>query len=249
MSADNVRDLIITHPQNMKLLFTQAVAQLYQMVETPYPVYFDQALNCIRILCRLLTIMTESESTFVRKLLWQRQQILINEDEENDRQVHGEKLESKSGDGEITEKSSTEASAQQVQETEPLAVILINTMFHLLFLPDFTMEDPQIEFTENDIGSIEFKSALMWAPGVGSAEKSVVGSTQFDKNRVEVVRLLIAAFSDSLYQTPDNFDTCGSLWLEVATSVDAPYAEIVFYSLINTVLGTLHTYHPYLILN
>ena len=110
-------------------------------------------------------------------------------------------------------------------------------MFHMLFLPDFTMEDPNVDFTESDIGSAAFKSALMWAPGVGSVEKSVVGSTQYDSNRIDVVRLLVAAFSDSLYQSPEAFDTCGSLWLEVATSVDAPYAEIVFYSLINTVLG------------
>ena len=48
---------------------------------------------------------------------------------------------------------------------------------------------------------------------------------------------MISAFSDSLYQNADSYNSCKSLWLEVATSVDAPYAEIVFYSLINTVLG------------
>lgn len=201
------------------------------MVETPYPVYFDQALNCVRILSRLLPIMTETDSTFVRKLLWKRQEIPVSEDQA----AHGEALETKEGDAVSTGQGEGEQPA--VQETEPLAVILINTLFHLLFLPDFTMEDPNTDFTEADIGTIEFKSALMWAPGVGSVEKSVVVSTQFDKNRLEILRLMVAAFSDSLYQSPENFDTCGSLWLEVATSVDAPYAEIVFYSLINTVLG------------
>jgi hypothetical protein len=77
----------------------------------------------------------------------------------------------------------------------------------------------------------------MWAPGVGSREKAVVSSSQYDKNRIDILRLMISAFSDSLYQSPDRYDSCESLWLEVGTSADAPYAEIVFYSLINTVLG------------
>ena len=44
-------------------------------------------------------------------------------------------------------------------------MILINTMFHLLFLPDFTIEDPNVDFNESDINSMEFKTSLMWAPG------------------------------------------------------------------------------------
>ena len=82
-----------------------------------------------------------------------------------------------------------------------------------------------------------FKSALMWAPGIGSVEKSVAYSTQYDNNRIDILRVLIAIFSDALYQSPSSYDPCASLWLEVATSVDAPYADIMFYSLINVVLG------------
>ena len=121
--------------------------------------------------------------------------------------------------------------------TEPLAVILINTLFHLLILPDFTVEDPNVEFKESDIDTKEFKTALMWSPGVGSTAKAVVSSSQFDSNRVDILRLMLAAFSDSLYQSAESYDSCHSMWLEVATSVDVPYAEIVFCSLMNTVLG------------
>ena len=123
-------------------------------------------------------------------------------------------------------------------DSEPLAVILVNTLFHLLFLPDFTIEDPNMTFEEGDINTQAFKTALMWAPGVGSTEKAVVSSTQYDSNRVDVLRVMIAAFSDSLFQSAETYDSCASMWLEVATSVDAPYAELVFYSLMNTVLGT-----------
>ena len=106
-----------------------------------------------------------------------------------------------------------------------------------MFLPDFTIEDPQQDFKEEDLITHRFKSSLMWAPGVGSPEKSVTGSSQFDKTRCDVLRLMVALFSDSLYQRPEAYDSCRSPWMEIATSVDVPYGEVVSSSLINVVLG------------
>ena len=120
---------------------------------------------------------------------------------------------------------------------EPLAVILVNALLHMLFLPDFTIEDPNVDFGEEDINTKEFKQALMWASGVGSFEKSVTLSTAYDNNRIEVLRVMLSAFCDPLFRPPAKFEPCASLWLEVATSSEAPYAEIVLYSLMNTVLG------------
>lgn len=210
VSPETIRKLIIEHPENIKIIITQAIAQLYQVVETPYPIYFEQALNCSRILTRFLPFLLEkTESKEIKDLLWSKRMISKPISLEKDMQ----------------------------QELEPLAVVLINTIFHLLFLPDFTIEDPNIEFTESDVNTNEFKTALMWAPGVGSIEKSIVHSSQYDINRIDILRLLIATFSDSLYQSAEQYDSCGSLFLEVATAVDAPYAEILFYSLMNTSLG------------
>ena len=42
---------------------TQAVAQLCQIVETPYNIYFDQALNCVRVLTRLVPFLLEDAGT------------------------------------------------------------------------------------------------------------------------------------------------------------------------------------------
>ena len=44
---------------NLATLFTQAIAQLCQIVETPYSIYFDQALNCVRVLTRILPFLLE----------------------------------------------------------------------------------------------------------------------------------------------------------------------------------------------
>eukprot|EP01036_Dinobryon_divergens_P054041 gene54041-72222_t len=73
ISPEDVRKLIHERPKNVQTIVTQAIAQLYQVVETPYPVYFDQALTCARLLTRLLPIMLESESKVVKDLLWNRQ--------------------------------------------------------------------------------------------------------------------------------------------------------------------------------
>eukprot|EP01035_Chromulina_nebulosa_P018871 gene18871-24658_t len=260
ITPNEVRKIIKEQPLNMKILFTQAVAQLYQVVETPYPVYFEQALNCVRILTRVGPFLLEQNNSvynevdlkFINDLLWTKQKSESKEtnSKESDKSIENAKSndssviitdESKSEeiktDQKVEEKAIAESKESQSVDPEPLAVILVNTLFHLLFLPDFTIDDPNIEFTEKDVDTKEFKTALMWAPGVGSIEKSVVTSTAYDQNRVDVLRLMVSLFSDALYQHPESFDSCGSLWLEIATSVDIPYAEIVFNSLINTVLG------------
>jgi hypothetical protein len=197
ITANDVRKLIIERPNNLRTLFTQAVAQLFQVVETPYPVYFDQALNCARILSRILPFMLESDSEFAKNLCWQKQ--LVQKDKSAPDSTAGSSSNGPGADGLVPSDGlagpgSGKTDASQTQEGEPLAVILINAIFHLLFLPDFTIEDPQKDFSDEDIHTQEFKNALMWAPGVGSLEKNVVSSTEFDMNRVEILRVMIASF-------------------------------------------------------
>jgi hypothetical protein len=215
---DNIRKLIHERPENVKTIFTQAVAQLYQVVETPYPIYFQQALNCVRVLTRILPFLSESNSPAVKDLLW------------NKRLVKNIQAEAEASH-EDEKKSAETTESDEYQETEPLGVILVNTLYHLLFLPDLTIEDPNAEFAESDIDSPAFKQALLWN------DRTVTSSSAYDLNRVEMLRLMLATFSDALYQSAERYDSCASLWLEVATSADAPYAEIIFHSLLNSALG------------
>ena len=206
----------------------------------PYPIYFDQALNCARILSRLLPFLLENTSTAsvspaLRRLLWQKQRVPrdegTTEGPEGGNRRRGSSDENIGTGGllhsirNIDEKSNSEESfhdenelkevdldkdedeEEEEQETEPLAVILVNSLFHLLFLPDFTIEDPNMDFNEQDLGTQTFKSAIMWAPGVGCPEKSLANSSQYDKNRIEILRLMLASFSDSLYQVDNVLDT------------------------------------------
>lgn len=73
LAVDTVRDTVEHRRSNMVTLFTQAVAQLYQVVETPYPVYFDQALNCSRVLARVVPLLLEKEDKSIRDMFWSRQ--------------------------------------------------------------------------------------------------------------------------------------------------------------------------------
>ena len=138
----------------MRALFSQAVAQIYQVVETPYPVYFDQARTCIRILARLLPCMIESRDKRIHQILWaenikkpEKQHLVKSIDNNSDNAA-----------GVITGGNGVEAVVgEDTQESEdggisarrePLAVILVNSLLHMLFLPDFTIEDPNMDFGE-----------------------------------------------------------------------------------------------------
>lgn len=57
--ASAARQLRDKRFENLATLFTQAVAQICQIVETPYNIYFDQALNCVRVLTRVLPFLLE----------------------------------------------------------------------------------------------------------------------------------------------------------------------------------------------
>jgi hypothetical protein len=64
ISPEAARKLRDDRFDNLATLFTQATAQLCQIVETPYNIYFDQALNCVRVLTRVLPFLLEKGKFF-----------------------------------------------------------------------------------------------------------------------------------------------------------------------------------------
>ena len=223
------RTLILKQPGNLKKLFKLAIAQLSQVIETPYPVYFPQALNCIRILTRLLPFMLEAESKldYLQDLLWNVQVA---------KKVRRLSFTKNSGDSSIQSKVET-AKVQVVHKAQPLGQVLLYCTFSLCFLPEFTIGALGREFTPEEMESRAFKSAIMWSHGVGSLEKAVAASTHYDRNRIESLRLLLAGSCGDVYRSYDSMLTSANPWLKIACSNDAPFAEALFYSLMNTVFG------------
>ena len=89
-------------------------------------------------------------------------------------------------------------------------------------------------------------ASIVWAPGVGVSLADILGSDahhanaptrKYDKNRIEVLRLLLTASCDPLYSPADEYNPLASRWLAVATAADAPNSICLFYSLLNTILG------------
>lgn len=68
-------------------------------------------------------------------------------------------------------------------------------------------------------------------------ERVHVNTRKYDKNRVEVLRLMLTAACDPLYSPADEYNPLASRWLAVMTAADAPNSICLFYSLLNTILG------------
>ncbi|KAJ8611150.1 hypothetical protein CTAYLR_003576 [Chrysophaeum taylorii] len=216
ISPDDVRRLKTERPENLVTLFTQAVAQLCQIVHTPIPMYFGQALNCVRILTRLLPFLLEVPGDpFVERLCWS-----VEEDDHHHHHHQGE----------------------EEAAPEPLARLVVHAAMHLLFLPGFTVDATAFEEEEEEEERSGEKrngvtQSALWAAGIGGFEARPAIASTFDRNRIEVLRLLLAATCEPLYQTADAYDPWASRWLAVATARDAPNARLLFYSLLNVIFS------------
>ena len=296
LTPDNARRLRDERFDNLATLFTQATAQLCQIVETPYTIYFDQALNCVRVLTRVLPFLLEKGDLGegdpnVEALCWG--------DHTDDKSTLAG---SKSGNNDEGE-----------EDGEPLALLVVHAAMHMLFLPQFTCEfyeedddeqdsddeDSDVSYDEEDEGRdedvlVEKKRVakadkeaqaeaglgkprhvrkgvrltphpvgIVWAPGVGFTNdgKCSIGNNdngnrrprnnkphtahnpeaaytrKYDKNRIEVLRLLLATCSDPLFSPADEYNPLASRWMSVAVASDAPNAPCLFYSLLNTVIS------------
>ena len=93
--------------------------------------------------------MLESDSESAKNLCWRRQIVPKTLGTPLSDLATGGTVASHGEEGEGSEKL---PDTEEVRESEPLAVVLVNAMFHLLFLPEFTIEDPKIDF--NEVGAI-----------------------------------------------------------------------------------------------
>lgn len=284
--AEAARRLRDERFENLATLFTQAVAQLCQIVETPYNIYFDQALNCVRVLTRVLPFLLEKgdlgdADENVEQLCWGTGAASLVGDEKIGLMVGGGAAGEDVDGDDPADHAKAKASAlsaklskqQGPDDQEPLALLVVHAAMHMLFLPQFTCdfyeENPkskqqlgrnQHQQTKEDAHAraeaglrerrVEWgvtldptPSSVIWALGAGvtSAEMGQqdhnTPTRKYDKNRVEVLRLLLAASCDPLYSPADEYNPLASRWLAVATAADAPNVICLFYSLLNTIMG------------
>ena len=198
------------------------------------------ALNCIRVLTRLLPYVYEAESLeeWEERFFWAARRKRTRKGQIRKAEVlfdesHGDQI-----------KDSPEP---EFEEAKPLAEELIDTLIDLLFFIDFTLPK----------GSSKNKvTYAIWQSGVG-CNNPIGTSTQLEHNRMEVLRLLLVMTSKSMYLTPSktlSIHTCNVLALTLSDVLPVKGVKAITYitscndkqvvlsvlcSLLNTVRGML----------
>lgn len=177
------------------------------------------ALNCIRVLTRVLPYLYEADNLqdWEELFFWgkrrkrTRQSAIANEvlfDE-------GEEEQDKT------------RPAEEFEEARPLAEELIDTLVDLLFFSDFTVSKQQH-------GKPKVTYAI-WQSGVG-CNQTVATTKELESNRIEVLRLLLTIMGRSMYMSAAVLPQRGVKALtHICTCSDKQVVLSVLCSLLNTV--------------
>ncbi len=102
---------------------------------------------------------------------------------------------------------------QRTFNEPPLAQTLLNALASLLFMPDFTVA-VHTEKIKASIDTCEY----IWEAGVGFSH-STKHNAQHDYNRIEVLKLLLTSFSETIYLPPvTEHHSQQNLWIGYFTS-------------------------------
>lgn len=155
------------------------------------------ALNCIRVLTRLLPFVYEAEhlEDWEEKFFWTRRKKKTRQV-----QIAGEVLfDDAQADGQQQQPSSR---GEEYEDVKPLAEELIDTLLDLLFLADFGI--PSLPTAKSKV------SYSIWQSGVGC--NTAMGSNKtLENNRCEVLRLLLTMTGKSMYM-PASESSCAMCW-------------------------------------
>ncbi|KAK7749419.1 hypothetical protein SLS62_008163 [Diatrype stigma] len=179
------------------------------------------ALNCIRILTRVLPYLYEVDhlQAWEDKFFWGarrkrtrrsaiKNEVLFDESQEEDQDA--------------------KAPADEFEDVKPLAEELIDTLVDLLFFSDLTI--PRQPHGKSKV------TYAIWQSGVG-CNAAVATTKEYESNRSEILRLLLTLASQSMYMSPNVLPTKGTRALTyICTCPDKQVVLSVLCSLLNTTL-------------
>ncbi|CAM4775446.1 unnamed protein product [Rotaria magnacalcarata] len=208
--AAEIRALREELPSNLATLCNKLVDRLQLATEHSCQTQRDQtaAINCVRLLTRLLPYIFEEPEW--RGFFW----------------------------SDIPTGQQQATSNGEYASKPPLAERLLQTLADLLFCPDFTVASKKRKGPENpeDIQTID-SCEYIWEAGVGFSQ-SPVHVPSNDKNRTEVLKLLLTCFSETIYMTPTlEQHSHANKWLTYFTSGQNRQTLPLFTSLINVVFS------------
>ncbi|KAL1466655.1 hypothetical protein MTO96_042587, partial [Rhipicephalus appendiculatus] len=224
--AAEIRALREEAPSNLATLCYKAVERLVRAADSLCNTAAQQTavLNCVRLLTRILPYIFEDSD-------WRG--LLLVQPSGISRGRHCRQWRSTG-----LYLLATFANCWEIQRfTESLAQSLITALCDLLFCPDFTVscskksgpEQPEEPWS---LDSCEY----IWASGVGFAH-SPPCVPQHDQNRLELLKLLLTCFSQTMYLTSQEAHQQPNKWIHFFTSADNRHALPLFTSLLNIVCG------------
>lgn len=118
----------------------------------------------------------------------------------------------------------------------PLGQRTIEAIIGLLFVPEFTVArqayDAYLE--QKDVPGV-FPS-MLYASGVAFPDTSISSNSSYDRNRKEVLKLLLLCFSGVMYHPSESLQNFDDPFLHAATNACNRLAPTLFYSLLNVVI-------------
>ena len=189
-SSVDIRRTRDTSLANLETLILAVTSRLFILRHHPSFPNADiapekDALNCIRVLTRILPFIYESDNleTWEEKFFWsirrkrtRKDQTVKSEVLFDEAQPEGEK--------------ETELKNDDFEDAKPLAEELLDTLVDMLFFAGFTL--PINERVKTKV------SYSIWQSGVG-CNTSMSSSKELENNRTEILRLLLTLSSKSMY--------------------------------------------------
>ncbi|KAL5529427.1 hypothetical protein ACEPAG_5412 [Sanghuangporus baumii] len=209
-----------------------------------------EALNCLRVLQRVLPVIFEAEfEEFERKLLWEREeaqevgsdgqtdalderpQFVIDDEDDDDVSSPGPSRSPESMGDESKSPGSTAKAEVRKKIAPTLAERLINCTIDLLFCCGFTLPT-QIQVDHHKINYV------IWEKGVGSTIDPGP-SNAHDQNKVEVLRFLLVLLSKQIYIPPGSHLSVPSPYsLTLVQQTPRRHVLAILCSLLNTAMNS-----------
>ena len=214
-------------PKNIETLIQTLTARLvalrqHRSFPSPDVAPEKQALNCMRVLTRILPFIYEDEKLdkWEDELFWQKRR----------RRKTGGKNEVLFDDS--TKESDEEPKEEEYEDFRPLGEELIDTLVDLLFCVGFTV--PPTERSRNKV------TYAIWQKGVGCTA-TMTATKEMESNRIEILRLLLTLSSKSLYMPAHLLPIKGVKALTYLAT--CPDKQLVL-SLLCSQLNTALNYNP-----
>ncbi|KAI9832089.1 MAG: hypothetical protein M1826_002418 [Phylliscum demangeonii] len=224
--------------ENLETLILAVISRLFALRDHPSFPDADvaperDALNCLRILTRVLPFLYEAENLegWEDRFFWGARRRRVKTRDTTDTEVLFDESKPERG-------SQPDPAEDEFETVRPLAEELLDSLIDLLFYADFTI--PQT------VGGKSKVSYAIWQSGVG-CHTPIATSKEFESNRCEVLRLLLTLASRSMYMPASTLSTKGVPALTyLASCTDKQIVLSVLCSLLNTMLILTQTmkYNP-----